>query len=1575
MKTIEPLVSHFCGELMQEVSLVADILKNIYRQGGVQSSETVVSANQYIHKVIHVAVVLKLQDVVVFSRELVFFLKKIAEKKASQEAFILSVESSQALLDTLKRYQRGLAPDIHNGLYPFYVRLAVQNGKKEEQLHVSDLWSLPTPHLTEPLVLEDPNKWLDWRHRFEKYLLDWLKGNSGTLVQMKSLMEEVSQYQHPARRAFWVAQGLFDRVLHLSKQKKAAARTYIGQIIWLFRHAAEGGIQVIQKFEREVLFFLSDNFSPGEYGQIVLSSYGLFETTEPREVGVEKSAFDTKQDILGVFQNIEASLIQESFESVHSLCVRLRQMLLGNDAAWDRVANLLCQVTESNQKMKQLSFRVELLAAIEWFSRLWNRSGFHQSDLLIKGIEGLCALRDQVESFSYPWSEVVEAVPIESRPHLLELTQYAKKLLALAIEKKRDSHNPHIQEMSQVLDLIASGLSDEGQIVAAKTVRAMKGRLDGVLLRGDVALQFSQSIEALDTYVSLLEEGHPDFSAKFLEAEGVIESGVYAVSDALDKVLNIERKKKIQPLSAVHGFSDIFYTEADDIIRELKDILADKDIGFNILMVQCRRLFHTLKGSGCMLGLGDFCAVADKVGLDIHVRCNASPDIGFRDFLYGVVIRLEAWLDAHRQHRPLPDLLDLVSEEKVVSVNDIGQVDGLSVVKWDSPNQQGREDQKSKGIELESNQDESIDSLLEMEIPEVVENSYEDPSSMNKPQTEASTKAVLLREAQEKNSALVDSLVGEIFSLFCGEMEEALPELERLFDDWEKEVSSAKQDILGLLHRLKGSAGISGARRLAALMHDLEECILEKDQVVLAKDLFKQISNLFVEMTSAGTLASTATENNDSLSFSSDVDGMNPHQADSSSNLSSRHSSVHLVSPTSFKHDFVARSEDSIQEIKIQIRDISRLSNELQEIGIKRTQASELVKQVYHQIDELVEKASDMGNLARDLELALDGNVMKMNRREKQRGTDFDVHELEEYLPLQEQARAFNKVISEFSEMLQQTRSQAPHLDQLFFGLQQQIRGVQVDFVNLRLVSVKSIEPRLLRTVAHVGSSLGKSVSLILTGTQCQIDQTLLVSLIPILEHLLRNAIWHGIEEPSERAVAGKPAKGRITINFSQKDNRLLIAVSDDGRGLDTQKILTSAKQQGVVGVNENLTKNQIENLIFMPNLSTQSVPNQYAGHGIGLDFVRVQVSAMGGNVRVESEYGQGVRFFVSLPNHQFSMRVLLVVVGDQQYAIPTHLLDSVLSISTEGISQALEKRFVWHEKNQIPVVRFAELLGVKSGEVDRASQIVLVNSATQPIALQVQKIVGYSELMMKGVGLPLSQVPGVLGASVLSNGLPVLLLDPFFLWIGRHGATSVSSEAVLSPVELLSDEKIKEPTERALEEDESSLGDIRTTLAGSGLVNVTSLDSSDMSGGQEFREFREFSSGGKKPVVLVVDDSSTVRHVTKSLLSKQGYQVELACDGLEAWERLQTLLPDVILLDIEMPKWDGFQLTQAIRENDRLKEIPILMISSRSANKHSGYAKTVGADMFIGKPFPENTVLNSVRRAVTHGRRGLRQD
>jgi chemosensory pili system protein ChpA (sensor histidine kinase/response regulator) len=412
---------------------------------------------------------------------------------------------------------------------------------------------------------------------------------------------------------------------------------------------------------------------------------------------------------------------------------------------------------------------------------------------------------------------------------------------------------------------------------------------------------------------------------------------------------------------------------------------------------------------------------------------------------------------------------------------------------------------------------------------------------------------------------------------------------------------------------------------------------------------------------------------------------------------------------------------------------------------------------------------------------------------------------------------------------------------------------------------------------------------------------------------MLRNAVAHGIESRDDRITAGKPEVGEITLRLAQEGNEIIIAMSDDGRGLDQERIRARGEALGMLVPGQFTDEAQLYDLIFQPGFSTAGEVSQIAGRGVGMDVVKTEVSELGGRIEIVSQFGRGTTFRLYLPLTLAVTQTLLVRTGSNTYAVPATMIEQVLEMKKGPLAEVRERGEVDWQGNRYPFHFLPHLLGDAgaAAEVQRQYWLLLLRSGSQRVAVQVDELLGNQEVVVKNIGAQLARVVGVAGATVLGDGQVVLILNPVAL-ASRMPLVSVPSAAA---------PQAPEP---------------------------------------------QAAPAALLPTVMVVDDSLTVRKITGRLLAREGYQVMLAKDGVDALEQLIEARPDVILSDIEMPRMDGFDLVRNIRADKDLKHIPVIMITSRTAEKHRNYAIEIGASNYLGKPYDEDELLALINAYIT---------
>jgi chemosensory pili system protein ChpA (sensor histidine kinase/response regulator) len=424
-----------------------------------------------------------------------------------------------------------------------------------------------------------------------------------------------------------------------------------------------------------------------------------------------------------------------------------------------------------------------------------------------------------------------------------------------------------------------------------------------------------------------------------------------------------------------------------------------------------------------------------------------------------------------------------------------------------------------------------------------------------------------------------------------------------------------------------------------------------------------------------------------------------------------------------------------------------------------------------------------------------------------------------------------------------------------------------------------------------------------------------LEKLVGPLEHLLRNALDHGLEPRDARLAAGKADTGEISLTVHQIGNEVLIELADDGSGIDFAVVRRRALSLGMIAGDAQPTEAQLIECLFKPGFSTAAKVTQISGRGIGMDVVRAEIAALGGRVEVRSKAGAGTQFTLCLPLTLAVAQAVLVRAGGRLWAVPAPMVEQVLQIKADALTDLYVSRKVEWKDQSYTFHYLPRLLGDTQHrpETLRTNSVLLLRSGQRTAAIHVDEMVGNQEVVVKNIGPQLARVSGVSGATVLGNGEIVLIINPVQL-------------AMRPDV----------PTMEVGAGDERVIGD----RPGAAL----------------------HSAGRSAPLVMIVDDSLTVRKITSRMLQREGFDVLTAKDGVDALEQLAEHTPDVILLDIEMPRMDGFEFTKNVKGSPAHANIPIVMITSRTAEKHRKRAADLGVDLYIGKPYQEDELLRNLR-------------
>ncbi len=490
-------------------------------------------------------------------------------------------------------------------------------------------------------------------------------------------------------------------------------------------------------------------------------------------------------------------------------------------------------------------------------------------------------------------------------------------------------------------------------------------------------------------------------------------------------------------------------------------------------------------------------------------------------------------------------------------------------------------------------------------------------------------------------------------------------------------------------------------------------------------------------------------------------------------------------------------------------------------------------------------------------------------------------------------------------------------------------RDLQDDLLRTRMVEFDGLSDRLYRVVRQAAKETGKQVRLDIVGGSTEVDRGVLERMTGSFEHLLRNCVTHGIETPEQRLAAGKDAAGTIVVALRQEGNEVSVEFRDDGAGLNLDRIREKGLKMGFLQPDATPSEAELAQLIFTPGFSTADTVTELAGRGIGMDVVRSDVNAMGGRIETGTSVGKGTSFTLVLPLTTAVTKVVMLRCGQVNIAVPTHLIEMVRRAKPLEVETAYRQGHYGFADLQLPFYWLGALLqhSPRGLEGQRSIPVVIVRSAQQRVALHVDEVLGNQEVVVKNLGPQLARMPGLAGMTLLASGAVSLIYNPVAL------ATVYGDRAV----QAMRDSLITVGAEASWLAPDASAG------AKPGAV----VDPEEQA----------------RPLVLVVDDSLTVRRVTQRLLSREGYRVKLAKDGMEALEALAQERPVVVLSDIEMPRMDGFDLVRNMRADEKLTGLPVIMITSRIAQKHRDSAQDLGVDHYLGKPYGEEELLSLVAR------------
>ncbi|MES2822041.1 MAG: Hpt domain-containing protein [Pseudomonadota bacterium] len=829
-----------------------------------------------------------------------------------------------------------------------------------------------------------------------------------------------------------------------------------------------------------------------------------------------------------------------------------------------------------------------------------------------------------------------------------------------------------------------------------------------------------------------------------------------------------------------------------------------------------------------------------------------------------------------------------------------------------------------------------------------------------------------------------DDFDSEIVEIFIEEALELLEDMERALHEWQEDWSNTNcaEELKRCLHTFKGGARLAGLTNLGDLSHDYETMVIDlKDISAVDQAFFKQIND-YQDRLHAGV---TVAQKQLAVDYQAADDAAQEQWDQTHLNDAMKASAVAMVTDdeaiTDSSNEIALYKSEAVNEEFIRpefdFNSVSQKPNvltfapkpkvaaaqlpkipgseyggmrqgsangpaQVQHLATRRAGPQEVVKVSAELLEELVNLAGetsisrgrmeqqviDLGGAIGEMDstiqrlqeqlrrLDIETEAQVVFRQEKMaQHEDFDPLEMDRYSQLQQLSRSLIESASDLMDLKFTLADKTRDTETLLLQQSRINTDLQEGLMRSRMVPFSRLVPRLRRIVRQAATELGKEVDFELDNVEGELDRTVLERMVAPLEHMLRNAVDHGIETLEGRAAAGKSAAGRIVLTLGREGGDVMLRLSDDGRGINLQRVREKAIERGLMSEDAYLSDQDLMQFILHAGFSTADKVTQISGRGVGMDVVHSEIKQLGGAMFIDSRWGEGTEFIIRLPFTVSVNRALMVQIGDDLYAIPLNTIEGIVRVSPfelEHYYLDLDSRFDYAGENYLVRYLGSMLDSDARPKLDGQSlplPVVLVRSAENTVALQVDRLLGSREIVVKTLGVQFGSVCGVSGATVMGDGNVVVILDLHAL-IREQLALGLGHSTLLDPL------RAKVETEEDLVE----------------------------------------------KIVMVVDDSVTVRKVTSRFLEREGYRVIAAKDGVEALQLLQDQIPDVMLLDIEMPRMDGFEVAKNMRTSSRLKDIPIIMITSRTGDKHRERAFDLGVNKYMGKPYQEDLLLANIQ-------------
>ena len=1084
--------------------------------------------------------------------------------------------------------------------------------------------------------------------------------------------------------------------------------------------------------------------------------------------------------------------------------------------------------------------------------------------------------------------------------------------------------NQQIQATPQLITVIRSvqdDIADRIQTIRDQQVDYPSAHVLQVLANLD---QMTGTFEAKPVAVEQLEETDEEIDSVGVEEETAVsnlsvqtESPHTAVDvTVLAAQLGLD-KKQLQSAESNSDFDpdllDIFLEEADELLvgidADLSTWAADyQNVG---ALKNLMRYLHTLKGGSNMIQARHIGLIAHELETIYEKLINQQIQVTPQLI---ALIRLVQDDIADRIQTIRDQQIDYPSTHVVQLLQQADHSADLVVSEPATEITALSEQDESSGLEVLQLVEEEVSEEPSLAADELsgndIEEQVEDTSS--------------LQTVENAGQSLEEDIRSLVEQTFLEEAEELLEQAQGLLKQWfeQRGNRSLLLQLQRNAHSLKGGARMAELDAIAIIAYHLENAFEQFGVHHFSSNVYDNLLNTALAWLN-DAIFKRQYANFDGLKQS--LEKM--EFVDVAAQLPQKFSATDIFTPE-YTMEFVQgdgteppsmlgewetteRIEQNNEMIRVSADVIEKMIDLSGENAINRSRIEMDLGQLGGTLTEMELTIKRLADQLRRMEGELESQIIARHGGENSRYADFDPLEMDQYSSLNQLSKSLAESASDLVDFKTTLSEKIRDTEGLLLQQSRIQAEIQESLMRTRLVPFSRLLPRLQRIVRQTASTLNRPTELVVNNTEGELDRSILERLVAPFEHMLRNAIDHGIEDREQRLQAKKPETGHIVLDIGRQGTDIVVTFSDDGKGIDVNRIKDKAIQTGLMTTDQKLDQEEVLQFIFHPGFSTAAQVTQISGRGVGLDVVQSDIKALGGHVSVSSVLGKGTTFTIRVPTTVAVSDALMVKAGDQQFAFPLAQIDRIVRISPMALEQYFDSQEDYFKIDQ-ERYRLRYLSEFVAGQpiprlngVVHSLPVLLIKGAQgQTTALLVDQLIGSrGQIVVKPIGQQFSSIGVIAGATILGDGQVCLILD------GQNIARQAQSTA------------------RSKQVDETYTK-------------------------QRYDERR---------LIMIVDDSVTVRKVTSRLLERQGYDVVTAKDGVDAIEQLDTVKPDLMLLDIEMPRMDGFEVTNLVRHHEIHRDLPIIMITSRTGEKHRERALSLGVNQYMGKPFQEETLLENI--------------